>query len=128
MIFQAGAARANFEMDHMEHWSKDDASEAESSTLGNLSAHSNTQRALAVYYRHKRLLNQGAYFDRKGKQAGASWAVKMRHQRERIFFVTIGFVLFHFAADYLAGRMEQQHHAETARAWELASLLPLCCP
>jgi hypothetical protein len=77
---------------------------------------------LALYYRHKRLLNQGAYFDRKGKQAGASWAVKMRHQRERIFFVTIGFVLFHFAADYLAGRMEQQHFAEAARAWDLASL------
>lgn len=119
---EIAALPAPNDLDHMEQWSKEDASEAESPAAVNCSASTNARRALAAYYQQKRLLNQGAYFERKGKQARASWAVKMRHQRERIFFVTIGFVLFHFAADYLASWTEQQHHAEAARAWEVASL------
>jgi hypothetical protein len=46
----------------------------------------------------------------------------LRHQRERLFFITIGFVLFHFVADYVAVQMEQRHLAEAAHAWELVSL------
>lgn len=110
------------DLNQMELWSKEDTSEAESPATGNSTTSSATRRALAAYYRHKRLLNQADYFGRKGKQAGQSLAVKMRHQRERLFFATIGCVLFHFAADYQGGRMEHQHLAEAARAWELASL------
>ena len=106
----------------MECWSKADTSEVESPAAGNLTVSLETRRALAAYYRHKRLLNQADYFDRKGRQAGRSWAVRMRHQRERLFFVTIGCVLFHFGADYLAGRMEQRGLVAAAHGWELASL------
>jgi hypothetical protein len=110
------------DLDHMENWSREDTAESESPSVGTLSAEPATRRALAAYYRHKRLLNQADYFDRKGKQAGASWALGMHHHRERLFFTTIGFVLFHFVADYLAGRMEDQHLGGAAHAWELVSL------
>jgi hypothetical protein len=110
------------DLDHMENWSREDTAESESPSVGTLSAEPATRRALAAYYRHKRLLNQADYFDRKGKQAGASWALGMHHHRERLFFTTIGFVLFHFVADYLAGRMEDQHLGGVAHAWELVSL------
>lgn len=106
----------------MEQWSQEDTSEADSPRSGNFSTEPATRQALVVYYRHKRLLNQADYFDRKGKLAGRSLAGKLRHQRERLFFITIGFVLFHFAADYLAVQMEQRHLTEAAHGWELASL------
>ena len=110
------------DLDHLEQWSKEDNSEADAPAAGKLSIDPEIRQALAAYYRHKRLLNQAEYFDRKEKLAGRSLAGRMRHQRERLFFVTISFVLFHFAADYLAGQMEQRHLAEAAHAWELASL------
>jgi len=110
------------DLHHMEDWSNDDKAEPESLAGDNLTAAPDTRRALAVYYQHKRLLNQAGYFYRKGTKAASSRAVGMHHHREKLFFVTIGFVLFHFVADFLAGRMEQQLHAEAAHVWELVSL------
>ena len=109
-------------LEPLEEWSSEDTSEAEAPAAGIFSTDQITGQALAIYYRHKRLLNQAEYFERKGNQAGKSLAGKLRHQREHLFFLTIGFVLFHFAADSLSLQMEPPHLAGAAQAWELASL------
>ena len=107
----------------VEQWANDDSAEAEPQVSENLlPSHQHTRRALVVYYRHKRLLYQAAYFELEGKQAAASWEVKLRRRRELLFFVTIAFVLFHFAAHSFANHIDKQDHAAAARAWELASV------
>jgi len=106
----------------LETWSKEDSSETGLPAAGQISITPDTRRALVLYYRYKRILNQEDYFHSQGRQANANWGVKIRHQRERIFYLTIGFVLFHILADFLAGWMEQKHNAEAAWVWNLVAM------
>ena len=106
-------------LEEIEAWSQRDACEAPGIVQQGMPAPMESRRALAVYYRYKRLANQGDYFKRKGAEAENAWTVKMRRHRLRLFALTIICVLFHFAADFLAGDAETR---VSAHFWELASV------
>jgi hypothetical protein len=106
----------------MESWSKEDSSETELPAVGHLSVPSETRCALVMYYRYKRLLHQMNYFRIKGEEAKSNWAVKIRHQRELIFFFSIAFVFTHILAEYPALWMQHKSHSEGARDWGLVAL------
>lgn len=105
----------------IEKWSRGDKPEPSQPRIaGDLQA-AGEAMALAVYYRHKRLANQGGYFMRKGAQAEvrSAWQHRLRLP---LFFVTIGCVLFHFVAEWLGARTEHAGNHEAAHLWELVSL------
>jgi len=62
----------------------------------------NTMKAIVMYYRYKRLSYQYEYFTDKSKSVATSWIIKAEHHRNKIFFATVGVVMFHFFTDYLS--------------------------
>ncbi len=119
---EIAALPAPDDLQTIERWSRQDTLEFPFADLQGVAASPEVRQALSTYYRHKRLLNQRDYFARKSREAEGNWTARLRHQRVRLFAVTIGFVLVHFAADVLAAHAERGNLTTAAHAWELVSL------
>ena len=64
--------------------------------------------ALGIYYRHKRLLYQADYFDRKGRAARDHWAVRRHRLQLYLFMGSVVCVIAHFGCDLLIAHTRSQ--------------------
>lgn len=115
----------------MKRWAGSDNVDEPQSLAGPANAPAYAARVLAVYYRHKRLDCQAAYFHDKGIQAAQHWTHYLPHFQFRLFAATIGCVIIHLVADIIAKSIEGNpavaHRLETVAVWGVvfAAVLPV---
>lgn len=110
-------------------WAHDGSAEPVESQPGDCRESEIEIRAAAIYYWHKRVEFQAAYFKKQSA----------RHRKSRgrfdrvglpLFFTSIGAVILHFAAEHFAGSagsIEAKHGWEIVGVWSLAlaAILPV---
>ena len=111
----------------VEDWSKGGDVDPEMPTVSNSNPQSGDFRAVVLYYRYKRILFQADYFKRRREdyqRETGGW----RHRADLpAFFLSVFFVLAHFAAQLWSAYVHQSPGLEKAAIWcvALAAIIPV---
>ena len=118
---EIAALERTVSFDQVRDWSETGDTEPRSSIPSGCAAAPDLVRALAAYYRHKRLDFQAAYFQRQSNRYRRSVG-HLPHLGLPLFFLSVLAVLVHFLAEYLARQAPKAGQAAGGSFWELAAI------